>query len=54
MKVIALNGSPRKNGNTAMMLDTVLAELEKEGIETTNIRPCRYVMKQKLIDKLIT
>jgi multimeric flavodoxin WrbA len=34
MKVIAFNGSPRKDGNTAILLNYVLAELEKEGIET--------------------
>jgi multimeric flavodoxin WrbA len=34
MKVVAFNGSPRKNGNTAGCLNTVLAELEKQGIET--------------------
>ena len=34
MKVVAFNGSPRKNGNTHILLETVLAELEKEGIET--------------------
>lgn len=34
MKVIALNGSPRKEGNTAQALQIVLAELAKEGIET--------------------
>src|SRR5208337_5608819 len=34
MKVIAFNGSARKQGNTAMLLDTVLDELEAEGIET--------------------
>jgi multimeric flavodoxin WrbA len=34
MKVVAFNGSARKNGNTAILLNTVLAELEKEGIET--------------------
>lgn len=38
MKVIAINGSPRKNGNTAMLLDTVLAELKKEGIETEQVQ----------------
>lgn len=37
MKVVAFNGSPRKNGNTAMLIDTVLAELKKEGIETEQI-----------------
>lgn len=34
MKVIAFNGSPRKNGNTHRALRMVLEELEKEGIET--------------------
>ena len=34
MKVIAFNGSPNKDGNTAMMLNMVLDELRKEGIET--------------------
>ncbi len=34
MKVIAFNGSPRKNGNTQRALRMALGELEKEGIET--------------------
>lgn len=34
MKVFAINGSARKDGNTAILLSTVLGELEKEGIET--------------------
>jgi multimeric flavodoxin WrbA len=34
MRVVAFNGSPRKDGNTARLLRAVLAELEKEGIET--------------------
>lgn len=34
MKVLAINGSPRINGNTEQGLRMVLAELEKEGIET--------------------
>jgi multimeric flavodoxin WrbA len=34
MKVIALNGSARKDGNTAILLRLVLRELENEGIET--------------------
>jgi multimeric flavodoxin WrbA len=32
MKVIAINGSPRKTGNTSILLKTVLSEIEKEGI----------------------
>ncbi len=38
MKVIGFNGSARKNGNTACSLNTVFAELEKEGIETELIQ----------------
>ncbi len=34
MKVIAFNGSARKEGNTAHLLNTVLKELEAEGIKT--------------------
>ncbi|MDO9264693.1 MAG: flavodoxin family protein [Desulfosalsimonadaceae bacterium] len=34
MKVIAFNGSARKDGNTAILLNTVLADLETEGVET--------------------
>jgi multimeric flavodoxin WrbA len=34
MKVIAFNGSARKEGNTAYLLKTVLDEIQKEGIDT--------------------
>lgn len=34
MNVVAFNGSPRKDGNTAAMLGHVLQELEREGIQT--------------------
>ena len=34
MKVIAFNGSPRKNGNTSALINMVLDELKREGIET--------------------
>jgi multimeric flavodoxin WrbA len=38
MKVVAFNGSPRKEGNTASLIKHVLAELEKEGIETETVQ----------------
>jgi len=38
MKVVAFNGSPRKEGNTAALIKHVLAELEKEGIETETVQ----------------
>jgi len=34
MKVIAFNGSAREGGNTAILINYVLGELKKEGIET--------------------
>jgi len=34
MKVVAFNGSARKDGNTAILIRRVFAELEAEGIET--------------------
>ncbi len=34
MKVLAINGSARLNGNTAIMLETALAELSAAGVET--------------------
>jgi multimeric flavodoxin WrbA len=34
MKVVAFNGSPRRNGNTSMLLEAVIAELKEAGIET--------------------
>ena len=38
MKVIAFNGSARKDGNTAILIRRVLDELEKDGIETEFIQ----------------
>ena len=38
MKVIAFNGSGRKDGNTAILLNAVLEEIAKEGIETELIQ----------------
>jgi multimeric flavodoxin WrbA len=34
MKVVAFNGSARKDGNTAILVRTVFGELERAGIET--------------------
>lgn len=34
MKVVAINGSARKDGNTAILLKLALGEIEKQGIET--------------------
>jgi multimeric flavodoxin WrbA len=38
MKVVAFNGSVRKDGNTAILIKHVFQELEKEGIETEMIQ----------------
>ena len=37
MKVLLINGSPRKEGNTATALAEVAKQLTKEGIESENI-----------------
>lgn len=34
MNVVAFNGSPRKEGNTSILIKSVFKELEKEGIKT--------------------
>ncbi len=34
MKVVAFNGSPRKNGNTGILIRYALRELKNEGIDT--------------------
>ncbi|MDT8902860.1 flavodoxin family protein [Anaeroselena agilis] len=48
MKVIGINTSPRKDGNTALLIKTVFGELEKHGIETELLqvggRPVRGCM----------
>ena len=38
MKVVAFNGSARKDGNTAILIGYVLRELEAEGIETEMVQ----------------
>jgi len=52
MNVVAFNGSPRKDGNTSVLIKQVFAELEKEGISTElvhvggkPIRGCMACMK---------
>ena len=60
MKVIAINGSARKDGNTAILLKRVLKVLEAEGFETeliqlavnnsTDVMPAEAAMTQKTND----
>ncbi|MDD4909000.1 MAG: flavodoxin family protein [Candidatus Omnitrophica bacterium] len=38
MKVVAFNGSARRNGNTAILIRHVFKELEREGIQTELIQ----------------
>lgn len=42
MKVIGINGSSRKDGNTAIIIGKVFEELNKEGIETELIQLADY------------
>lgn len=45
MKVLAINSSARKDGNTAMLLGRVLEALRKEGIETELIQLAGQVIE---------
>lgn len=52
MKVFGINGSPRRHGNTSIIIEEVFKELEKNGIETEliqlgglPIRGCMSCMK---------
>jgi multimeric flavodoxin WrbA len=45
MKVVAFNGSARKDGNTAILIKHVFAELEKEGIETELVQLAGNVIR---------
>lgn len=45
MKVVAFNGSPRKNGNTNILINRVLRELENQGIETELVQLCEREIK---------
>jgi len=46
MKIVAINGSPRKNGNTAQLLEIARKEIEAAGVEfevlqpDVNVKPC--------------
>lgn len=42
MKVIGINGSARKDGNTAIIIGKVFEELNKEGVETKLIQLADY------------
>jgi multimeric flavodoxin WrbA len=37
-KILAINGSPRKDGNTSILIRYILRELENEGIETETVQ----------------
>jgi len=45
MKVVAINGSPRKDGNTAILIRTVFEELTAQGIETELIQLSGQLIK---------
>jgi len=45
MKVFAINGSARKNGNTALLIGRVFAELEKYGIETEMVQLAGHTIR---------
>lgn len=49
MKVVAFNGSGRKDGNTCLLLKSVLEEIKNEGIETELIQMADYAPIQGCI-----
>ena len=46
MKIVAINGSPRKNGNTALVLEAAGKEIQAAGVDFqvfqpgAKVRPC--------------
>ena len=48
MKVIGINGSARKGGNTAEMIKRVFTQLEAEGIETEMIEIGRASCRERV------
>ena len=60
MKVLLINGSPRKDGNTAIALNEMIKVFEKEGIETEimhighkDIRGCSACGKCRQLGKCV-
>jgi len=45
VKVLAINGSPRKNGNTQVMIDAAAQELKKAGIKVEAISMADYEVR---------
>ena len=45
MKVVAINGSARKDGNTAILIRHVFRELESEGIETELVQLAGHAIR---------
>lgn len=45
MKVLIINGSPRKNGNTGIALEQMEAVFAEEGIEVTSVQVGRKVVR---------
>ena len=39
MKIVAINGSPRKNGNTALVLEAAGKEIQATGVEFQVFQP---------------
>ena len=48
MKVIGINGSARKDGNTAIIIQTIFEKLQENEIETELIQLPDYVMAENV------
>jgi multimeric flavodoxin WrbA len=45
MRVVGINGSPQQEGNTSILIHTVFAELNSQGIETEMISLAEHTIK---------
>ena len=52
MKVLAVSGSARKDGNTAMLVRYVFEELEKEGIGTELVQLAGERVRGRCMDTI--
>lgn len=60
MKIIAFNGSPRKKGNTSLLLSELIRGVQESNIQVeeyiakdTNISPCRGCLKCNLLKRCV-
>jgi len=60
MNILVLNGSPRKKGNTSILIEEILSEIKKENINLKkvniheiNLKPCRGCLRCNILKECI-